>query len=119
VSDVIKYWPVALFLLNLLTAWVAWSLRQLAKNEIAVAVSKLQARDEALDSTVDGHGTRITRVEGRVDEIEKDILNLPSKADLARVEGRVDAVGREVSSVGAGVSRIENFFLAKGVERSS
>lgn len=116
-SDLLKYWPVALFVLNVLTAWAAWSLRQLAKEEIGKLAEKLQAKDGELAEEIDGHDTRLTQLDGRVGHIEGEIQKLPTKADIERLEGRVNSVGTEVGTVHAGVKRIEGFFLAKGVER--
>lgn len=113
----LKYWPVLLFPLNLLTAWAAWSLRQMTKNEIAVAVSALQAKDTAICEDVDDHDTKINRLLDKVEEIEKDILDLPTKADIARLEGEVRGVGNQVSAAAAGVGRLEAYFLQRGVEK--
>lgn len=117
-NDLIKYWPVAVFILNGLTVWACWSLRQLAKQEISAAVSKLQDKDDAISVAVDSIDTRTTRLEGRIEHLEDEIDNLPTKADLARVEGGVAAVAQTVEAVKGGVIRIEGFFLAKGVERA-
>lgn len=65
-DQLIKYLPLALFILNALTAWACWSLRQLAKSEIAAAVRTLQEKDEAICEDVDEHDTKITKLEGRV-----------------------------------------------------
>lgn len=112
----LKFWPILLFPLNLLTAWAAWSLRQLAKSEIAAAVATLQAKDEAICEDVDEHDTKITKLEGRVEHIERDIENLPTKADIARLEGDVKEVGSAVRAVQSGVGRLEGYFLTRGVE---
>ncbi|MFD3263346.1 hypothetical protein [Phenylobacterium ferrooxidans] len=121
IAALMKYWPMALVVLNAVTAWAAWSMRQFARSEVqkivAEATAVLQARDREISDIVHEHGERIIKAEGQITEIRSDILDLPTKADLARVEGEVKAVGREVTSTNAGVQRIEGFFLAKGVER--
>lgn len=116
-SELLKYWPVALFALNALTAWAAWSLRQVAKDEIAKLASKLQGEDAKLADVIDGHDTRLTQLDGRIGHVEGEIQKLPTKADIERLAGEVNKVGAEVGTVHAGVKRIEGFFLAKGVER--
>ncbi|MDP1617328.1 DUF2730 family protein [Phenylobacterium sp.] len=115
-DHLIKYLPLALFLLNALTVWACWSLRQLAKSEIAEAVAALRAKDEAICEDVDEHDTKITRLEGQVERIERDIENLPTKADIARLEGDVKEVGSAVRAVQSGVGRLEGYFLTRGVE---
>lgn len=118
-----KFGPMALVLaINAVTAWAAWSMRQFAKSEVHkivdAAVTRLTKRDDGLAADAQGHGDRILTAEGQISEIRKDILDLPTKADLERVAGKVESVGREVISTHEGIRRIEGFFLAKGVERS-
>ena len=112
----IKYWPMAIFLTSTLSGWWCWSMRQMAKNEIAAAVGKLQAKDEAICEAVDELDTRATKLEGRVEGIEHDIANLPTKADIERVEGRINTVGQDAGAAARGVERLEHFFLTRGVE---
>jgi len=118
VEELLKYWPIAVFLLNLLTVWACWSLRQLAKIEIAAAVRSLSQKDEEICGEVDEHDTKITKLEGRVEHIEDDIAELPTKADIARLEGDVREVGSAVRAVQSGVGRLEGYFLSKGVEKA-
>ena len=117
VDALLKFWPVLLFPLNLLTAWAAWSLRQMTKNEVAAAVAALRRKDEEICDEVDDHDTKITKLEGRVEHIEDDIAELPTKADIARLEGDVKEVGSAVRAVQSGVGRLEGYFLNRGVEK--
>jgi hypothetical protein len=106
VSD---YWPIAATALQGLLVWVAWSLRQVAKAEIA-------AVDTKFTDKFDDHDVRIQGVESRMATAEGDIKELPTKEDLARIEGEVKGVGIKVSTANAGIQRIENFFLQRGVD---
>lgn len=118
-----KYWPVALFVMNLVAAWACWSLRQLAISEVRkivdASVASLSAKDATIADEVDDHGDRILKVEGRIDTLDKVVAGLPTKADLARVEGEVRAVGVDAAATKAGVDRLEGYFLQRGVERAS
>lgn len=112
-----KYWPVALFILNGLAVWACWSLRQLAKAEIAAVMEKLQSKDAEIAGVVDAHDTRLTKLDARMEHVEGEVQKLPTKADIERLQGAVNSVGQEVEAANAGIKRIEGFFLAKGVER--
>lgn len=115
-------WPLIVTLLNLGVLWICWSLRQLAISEVKklidAAVASLTKADSEAEAAIDDHETRITRAEKDVEALRADIAALPTKADLARVEGEVKAILKQVERAGAGIERIEGFFLAKGVERS-
>ena len=117
-----KLWPT-LFLvgLNLVSTWLAWSMRQFAKNEVQrivkEAVDELEAEDAKTAAHVKDHGDRLLIVEGAIADIRKDIHELPTKQDLEKVSGAVGAVDAKVTSAIGGITRIEGFFLAKGVER--
>lgn len=118
----LNYWPIVVFVLNLGILWICWSLRQLAITEVKklvdAAVASLTRVDEQAEAAIDDHETRLTRAEKDVEAIRQDIAKLPTKADLARLEGEVKSVGTQVQGAKAGIDRIEQFFLAKGVERA-
>ncbi|WP_165184744.1 DUF2730 family protein [Caulobacter soli] len=86
----LKFWPVLVIVLNALTVWIAWSLRQLAKNEVerivAAAVDLLKKADAEASSRlatvvedVDEHDTRLTK-------LEEQLKALPQRADFERLE---------------------------------
>lgn len=116
-----KYWPIAALAIQILTAWICWSLRQLATTEVKKmvdgAVAALTRADEEAEATLDHHGTRLTKVEKDVEGLHADVASLPTKADLAEVRGEVKTVSSKVDGARAGIDRIEGYFLAKGVER--
>lgn len=122
----LPYWPMISTFLSLLISglavWVCWSIRQFAKTEVeritASSETRLAAAIREQETRVDGHHDRIGEAEHSIREIRDDISNLPTKADLARVEGEIRSVGNEVGAANRGITRIEGFFLAKGVERS-
>ncbi len=115
VKQLLQYWPILLFAFNIITAWAAWSLRQLAKNEINAAVAKLQAKDDLICLEVNEHDTRLTKAEGKIDALRQSVLDLPTRFDLEKVAGDVRGVAREVSAANAGIDRIEGYFIQLGV----
>lgn len=119
---VLKFWPVILLAINLGLAWLCWSLRQLAVQEvtrlIAAAGLKLEKSDETMAGNIDALDTRVTKAEAAIGEIRADIGELPTKADIARVEGKIEGVARTADATAGGVSRLEGYFLAKGVEHA-
>lgn len=119
-SELLKYWPVALFVFNGLTVWFCWSFRQLARTEVQTRVSEatapIAAHVEKLTTKVSLHHDQIQRHEGRLDGLDDDIAQLPTKADLARVEGEVSKVGDKVGQALGGIGRLEGYFLKEGVE---
>lgn len=122
---ILKYWPmIGTFVAvgaNGVMLWVAWSLRQFAKNEVErivkEAVAALRQSDAATDLALDGVESRVTRVEGAIDTLRGDLAELPTKADLARVEGEIKVVGQAVDAAANGIGRLEGYFLTKGVDR--
>ena len=122
-AEVLKYWPVALFAMNLVAAWACWSLRQLARSEVRqivdAAVASLTKTGEEIAEEVDDHGDRILKVEVRVDALADDIAQLPTKADLARVEGEMKGMAMTASATKSAVDRIEGYFLERGVGRTA
>jgi hypothetical protein len=62
---------------------------------------------------------RVGDVEGRVRDCEIRMEDLPTRADLERLRGEVHAVRDGVQNANNGIDRIEAFFLARGVERTS
>lgn len=122
----LKYWPVIGTLVGLgangFMFWFIWSMRQWMRNEVEVllahAVSRLERADVVTDEAVDQLDTRMTKVEGAVGGIRSDIAKLPTKADLARVEGEIKVVAGAVEAAAAGITRLEGFFLSRGVDKS-
>lgn len=115
----LKYWPVLATLVNFFLAWIAWSMRQLARTEvdrlIAAAVAKLEGADEKTDEDLDALDTRMTKVEGSIAGIGKDIAALPTKADLARVEGEMKGQTALLEAIDRRNSRMEQLFIEQGV----
>lgn len=104
--------------LNVLLAWAVWTIRQLAKEQIAAEREKTRAQFDRVDGDVTAIDRRVSKVEGRMDEAEDDIRALPTKADLARLEGEVKLVGAQVEGVSAGISRVEGYMMEHGVRGS-
>lgn len=78
IRDLLPYWPVALFVLNLLTIWIGWSVKaQFASKEEVTMIRE-------------GLG----RVDKRVDLVERDLQHLPTRDDLHAVRlGLAEVVG--------------------------
>lgn len=118
-SILLKYWPIALFVTNLVLVWICWSLRQLAQAEVRALVSAaadpIITSAEALKTRVDEHHDRLNLQGSHIAEIRSDIEGLPSKADLVRVEGEIRTVGQAVASANAGIARIEGYFIERGI----
>ena len=110
-KDLMPYWPIASFALQGVLGIVI-CLAVLKMKEVAAAVAKALA--DPIAEAVDDLDTRVTEHNGRIGELEKDVLNLPTKEDIARVEGKVDATARDVGAVANGVGRIESIFLEAG-----
>jgi len=123
VTALLKYWPILLFVTNLLLVWVCWSLRQLANNEVqtrvANATGPILSAAEKLAERVDGHHDKIAAHGAQIDEIRSDIRDLPTKTDLSDLRGEVRVVGGEVQAANAGIKRIEGYFLERGVRSQS
>lgn len=116
----LKYWPLFQFAgLALLAALMFWiDLRSAKRAESAVDPVKadLRALDSRFAAQVAGLDKQISAVAARVDEAEGDIEGLPTKADLANVLSEARAAHNEASAANAGIRRIENFFLERGVK---
>jgi phage shock protein A len=108
---------------NLLLAWVGWSLRQLAKEEVARArtamqkeigdsASKFDARIQRVAGDVDAHDTRITR-------LEETIKALPQRGDFERLGQEIEQVGRLVAGQTAALDAVKASTAAgqAGVDR--
>jgi len=119
VTTLLKYWPLLTVPVNLFVLWICWSMRQFTKNEVqaivAGATKPIVEAAEGLASRVAAHHDTIMRHDGQIEEIRADIRDLPTKADLARVEGEIRTVADAVAAASAGISRLENYFLERGV----
>lgn len=71
-------------------------------------LNKIKVDHAGLDSRVQEHHDRIGRVETKLE-------TMPTKADIARLESDVRSMMRELGSVDAGVKRIEQFMMERGV----
>lgn len=115
-KDLIKYWPIALFIFQCGLAWVIWSLRQVHQGDLAQTRETLRADDSRIEGEVRKLNSLHGKLEGRITAIERQVAELPTKADIARLEERVAGVGRGVENVDEAVLRLEGYFLRRGVE---
>lgn len=118
----LKYWPILAFVAQGVALWIMWSMRQFASNEIRKSERASEARDQALgDRITSGEralSDRVGAVTARVEAVENEIDNLPTKADLAQVEGKVGVVDAKLDLANRGIERLEGYFLTKGVGAS-
>lgn len=115
-AQLMDFWPVLLFVVQGFGAWILWSTKKVVEAKVDEAEDRMIAKHAELAAAIDVHDTKLTQHESAIAVIQGDLVDLPTKADLARVEGAVKAVEREVTATGAGVSRLESFFLKRGVE---
>lgn len=118
-TALLKYWPLMTVPVNLFVLWICWSMRQFTKNEVQAIVSgatkPIIDAAETLATRVTAHHDTLTRHDGQIEEIRADIRGLPTKADLVRVEGEIRTVAEAVAAANAGISRLESYFLERGV----
>lgn len=98
---------IGVVLLAVLALWVDAR----ADKKIAAAVEPVETKLAELEKRVIEH-------EVRLDDVEGDVDNLPTKADLARVEGEVKGAHREAAAAAKGVERIEHMLMERGMERT-
>jgi hypothetical protein len=108
VKQLVEYAPFAVLILQGLTFWACWSLRQIAKTEVRALKEAHDAEILQLKLDQRDFGTRL-------DGVEDDIPSLPTKADIAALSGRIDGLSHQITTVNAGVDRIEGYFLERGV----
>lgn len=107
----LKYWPILLVAAQLLLAALVLWVDARTMTKVGAAVAPLKEDIEELDR-------RVGKLEVRVEDVEGDLLNLPTKADLARVEGEVKGAHIEAAAANAGIGRLETIFLKVGVENA-
>lgn len=119
-KELLEYWPIIGVVLQGAVLWFVWSMRQLAKKEVAEMVAaaevKAEAASKALAQEVAGHERRLGRAEGQIQEIRSDIEALPTKADFAELKGEIKLAHAEIRNVGAGVDRLEGYLMERGVK---
>lgn len=69
-EPLLKYWPIALFLLNLFLVWVIWSMRK----EFATKADLAPIQGE------------LAKIDKRVSQVESDLDDLPTRDELAAVK---------------------------------
>lgn len=124
-QSVLQFWPVLLVILNAITGWAAWSLRQLAKNEVRAIVT---AAARELAATDDHTAGRVDDVVGRLTTLEEAVKHLPTGDDVDRLTAAVATVDKSVGAQSAtlaavkeaglatqaSVDRLYRFFLERG-----
>jgi len=98
----LKYWPIIILFGSIITTWVAWS----AKRQFATHAD--------LRHSADNVGSRVGKVEARVDYLEKDMAvikvkleALPSKEDIHRVELGIAGVSGNLQSLATSIKGVE------------
>lgn len=91
-DDLVRWWPLALFLLNGVSFWLVWSIRTglVSKSEL-----DLTRRE------IDG---RIDNVDRRVATVESELRHLPTQRDITLLTGQI---GQLESRMGEALGRLE------------
>lgn len=108
-KQILDLWPVLVVLMQGAAIAGAWWFSDQAKKYVDQKVATVKAEQDEQD-------TRLQLVEASLQDLEGDIKNLPTKADIARLEGEVKAAYVEAAASNAGVKRMEMFFLKRGVD---
>ena len=110
----LKYWPLAAFLLNLIAVWVLWSMRHAFASK-----ADLQKASERLDA-LDGRVALIEERE-RLGPQAEDLAELVKKmadlhGDYRALAATITAQGERMSGMMAELSRISSYLL-QGAKR--
>lgn len=68
-----------------------------------------------LGKNIDTVKTEVRELDGRVVHVEQTMRGMATKADVKRLEAKIDGHRELADRTAAGVKRIEDFFLEKGV----
>lgn len=104
-ESLLRWWPVALFLLNALAIWIAWSVRktigdfvtqkELAESLNNIAHARVREHQEAQ--------RELHQIDNRLVHMEERTKHMPSHEDLRRVHKRMDDMNGELQAVASTV----------------
>lgn len=110
-DEVLKYWPIYLFVLNGLSIWIGWSVRK-----GVVTHDDLKKHADETASAIKTMSDRVTHLEARIE-------HGPSEADLVRLHERLDVVSGQLSTlvgefsgVRSNLELLHEFLLKRGNE---
>lgn len=110
-KQLLEYWPILLVGAQVLLAALMLVVDARTTKKVEEGVKPVKAQTDDLV-------TRVGVLEVKIEDLEGDLGNLPTKADLARVEGEVKGAHAEAAAANAGIGRLETIFLKKGVENA-
>lgn len=114
-SRILEYWPVLGFIINAVTAWGIWSVRQLTKREIGEAVSGANAsweqRHQIAEARRDTHAEDMREGladhERRLTVVEEGIKALPTREDIRGIERGIAELARNLSGATATMAAVK------------
>jgi predicted nuclease with TOPRIM domain len=118
-EQLLKYWPVLLFVLNFLGIWVGWSVRKGVATQEDLKAHATEIRKE-LDDHSDETNRIMQDVQRRLTHVEASIQHGPSDDDLKRLHERLDDVSGEMKTLSGQFTgaieqlRMLNQFLLEG-----
>ncbi|MEP9372604.1 DUF2730 family protein [Mesorhizobium sp. KR1-2] len=86
-DEVLRYWPILVFAMNLLIGWVLWSMtaKFATKNDIAELQKKVRDDVQAVSGSLGA-------VSGRVAVIESELEHIPNSTQLHETNIRLERV---------------------------
>lgn len=134
-DDLLKYWPVALFVINGFAIWVSWTVRRglVSREDYDAGRDR---RDDQIAQINDRIGHVVTHadlaehekdekqrfasIERRIGSMEKAVAAAPTKQDLERIHARLDDVvggvkttSGEMVAIRRQVQSINDFLLSE------
>jgi hypothetical protein len=90
-AEYLKYWPVALFVLNIVILWAQWSVRHAfaTKDDLAAAVAPVR--------------TELQGQERRMSALEAELKHAPTHADLEAIRSGLVSVQTHVAGLSENV----------------
>ncbi|NDY57411.1 hypothetical protein G3N56_11735 [Desulfovibrio sulfodismutans] len=104
-EDILKWWPVAMFLFQAFFGWIMWSLaRKFVTREHCEATRASRDADRARsDKAV---ADRVAGVDGRVCAAHAALADAPSPSEVERLTGSLDGLSADVAALGTDLEAV-------------
>ncbi len=114
-TRILEYWPVLGFIINAVTAWGIWSVRQLTKREIGEAVAQADSAWERRHQNAETHRAEfaddvrdgLADHERRLTVVEEGIKALPTREDIRGIERGIAELARNLSGATATMAAVK------------